>query len=85
MEQTMTVNGWEFQVITLLGHGKGGYSWLVSREGREYVLKQIHHDPVTTMSSGTSSKQRSGIISASGMQAFRFPGCWISTGYRKGS
>ncbi|WP_276889593.1 hypothetical protein [Faecalibaculum rodentium] len=45
MEQTMTVNGWEFQVITLLGHGKGGYSWLVSREGREYVLKQIHHEP----------------------------------------
>lgn len=41
----MTVNGREFKVEQLLGHGKGGYSWLVSRDGRQYVLKQIHHEP----------------------------------------
>lgn len=41
----MTVNGREFTVEKLLGKGKGGYSWLVTDGGREYVLKQIHHEP----------------------------------------
>lgn len=42
---TMTVNGKEYFVRKLLGKGKGGYSWLVSDGEREYVLKQIHHEP----------------------------------------
>lgn len=29
----------------LLGHGKGGYSYLTDCEGREVVLKQLHHEP----------------------------------------
>lgn len=41
----MTVNGQKFQVLRLLGKGKGGYSYLVERDGRQYVLKQIHHEP----------------------------------------
>ena len=41
--ETMELNEKSFQVIRLLGKGKGGYSWLVTREGKEYVLKQIHH------------------------------------------
>ena len=41
----MTVNGKEFQVIRLLGKGKGGYSYLVTDGNQEYVLKQIHHEP----------------------------------------
>ena len=41
----MTCNGKEFQVLKLLGKGKGGYSWLVTDGEREYVLKQIHHEP----------------------------------------
>lgn len=41
----MNVNGKEYTVIKLLGHGKGGYSYLVEKEGKEYVLKQIHHEP----------------------------------------
>ena len=41
----MTVNGIEYEMIRLLGKGKGGYSWLVERDGRQYVLKQIHHEP----------------------------------------
>ena len=41
----MTVNGREFRVLRLLGKGKGGYSWLVTDGAREYVLKQIHHEP----------------------------------------
>ena len=42
---TMDVNGRNFEVIRLLGKGKGGYSYLV-RDGKErFVLKQIHHEP----------------------------------------
>ena len=42
----MTVNGIDYREIKLLGHGKGGYSYLVESEsGEQYVLKQIHHEP----------------------------------------
>ena len=44
MEQ-MTVNGKPYRVLRLLGHGKGGYSYLVSDGTGQYVLKQIHHEP----------------------------------------
>ena len=44
-EQTMTVCGKTYRVIRLLGHGKGGYSYLAEREGLPVVLKQIHHEP----------------------------------------
>lgn len=44
MEQ-MCVNGKKFDCIRLLGHGKGGYSYLVTDGETEYVLKQIHHEP----------------------------------------
>ena len=37
----MTVNGNSFQVLRLLGKGKGGYSYLVTDGEGEYVLKQI--------------------------------------------
>jgi serine/threonine protein kinase len=40
------VNGKIYKVIKLLGHGKGGYSYLVcDNMNCEYVLKQIHHEP----------------------------------------
>ncbi|MGN1344245.1 MAG: hypothetical protein ACI4U3_06675 [Traorella sp.] len=41
----MKVNQKDYQVIQLLGKGKGGYSYLVSDGIQEYVLKQIHHEP----------------------------------------
>ena len=41
----MTVNGEPYRIVRLLGHGKGGYSYLAERDGREVVLKQIHHEP----------------------------------------
>ena len=44
-ENTMTVCGKEFRILRLLGHGKGGYSWLAEREGKQAVVKQIHHEP----------------------------------------
>lgn len=41
----MTVNNKEYTVVKMLGKGKGGYSYLVTDGTREYVLKQIHHEP----------------------------------------
>jgi tRNA A-37 threonylcarbamoyl transferase component Bud32 len=41
----LSVNGKNYQVLKLLGKGKGGYSYLVAEGGQEYVLKQIHHEP----------------------------------------
>ena len=46
------VNQTQYRVIRLLGHGKGGYSYLVKSEGKEYVLKQIHHEPCDYYSFG---------------------------------
>lgn len=53
MEKTMTVNQTEYGITRLLGHGKGGYSYLAypldgggnKDRGSLCVLKQIHHEP----------------------------------------
>ena len=41
----MTLNGKDYAVLRLLGKGKGGYSYLVCDGDKEYVMKQIHHEP----------------------------------------
>ena len=41
----MTVCGKEYDIISLLGHGKGGYSYLAETDGNQVVIKQIHHEP----------------------------------------
>nr|MBR4281026.1 hypothetical protein [Clostridia bacterium] len=41
----ITVNDTDYRVIRLLGKGKGGYSYLVERNGQPFVLKQLHHEP----------------------------------------
>ena len=43
--ETMKVNERDYEVVKLLGKGKGGYSYLVRNEEKSYVLKQIHHEP----------------------------------------
>lgn len=45
MAEKMTVNGREFEIVKLLGKGKGGYSYLATDGAKNYVLKQIHHEP----------------------------------------
>ena len=45
MNDIMTVNGTEYEIIKLLGKGKGGYSYLAQRGEKLFVLKQIHHEP----------------------------------------
>lgn len=52
MKKIMTVNQIDYHVIHLLGHGKGGYSYLVEKDGYQYVLKQIHHEPCEYYSFG---------------------------------
>ena len=41
----MKVNNNTYEIIKLLGHGKGGYSYLVKKDDNLFVLKQIHHEP----------------------------------------
>lgn len=43
--EPIEVNGKLFQIISLLGKGKGGYSYLATDGAKQYVLKQIHHEP----------------------------------------
>ena len=43
--ESLTVNGTKYRIFKLLGKGKGGYSYLAERSGRQYVVKQIHHEP----------------------------------------
>lgn len=54
--ETMTVNDKEYRIIKLLGHGKGGYSYLASDGTQEYVLKQIHHEPCSYYHFGNKIK-----------------------------
>ena len=52
MDDKIVVNGIEYAVIKLLGHGKGGYSYLALHDGKYVVLKQIHHEPCDYYSFG---------------------------------
>ena len=45
METKLCVNEKEYEILRLLGRGKGGYSYLAERDGHFYVVKQIHHEP----------------------------------------
>ena len=44
-KEERTVNGVTYKLERLLGKGKGGYSYLAKVDDKEYVLKQIHHEP----------------------------------------
>lgn len=44
MEQ-LEVNGKSYQILKLLGKGKGGYSYLAKDDSQTVVVKQIHHEP----------------------------------------
>ena len=49
---TVQVCNMDYRIIRLLGHGKGGYSYLAERDGTQAVLKQIHHEPCDYYSFG---------------------------------
>ncbi len=43
--EIITINDKKYNILRLLGKGKGGYSYLVTDGQEEYVCKQIHHEP----------------------------------------
>lgn len=43
--EVMMVNGKAYQIVKLLGKGKGGYSYLAQEGKEQVVVKQIHHEP----------------------------------------
>lgn len=49
LPDVLSVNGKEYRILSLLGKGKGGYSYLAEAIGADgggrFVLKQIHHEP----------------------------------------
>lgn len=52
MQDIIIVNQIEYRIVKLLGHGKGGYSYLVEKDNKFYVVKQIHHEPCEYYSFG---------------------------------
>ena len=52
MKQELTVNGILYRIDRLLGKGKGGYSYLAEKDGHQFVVKQIHHEPCDYYSFG---------------------------------
>ena len=42
---TVILNEKTYEIVKLLGKGKGGYSYLAICEGKQFVLKKIHHEP----------------------------------------
>ena len=52
MDETLYVCGKPYRLLRLLGHGKGGYSYLAESGGEQVVLKQIHHEPCAYYSFG---------------------------------
>lgn len=45
MQEIMPVCGKPYRILKLLGHGKGGYSYLAECGDHPVVVKQIHHEP----------------------------------------
>ena len=52
MDAAVTVCGKKYEIVSLLGRGKGGYSYLAEADGKQFVLKQIHHEPCDYYSFG---------------------------------
>lgn len=45
MDEQLIVCVKPYHILRLLGHGKGGYSYLAEGDGQQVVVKQIHHEP----------------------------------------
>jgi len=45
IDDKIIVSGQNYQIIRLLGRGKGGYSYLARDDQKEVVVKIIHHEP----------------------------------------
>ena len=85
MQEILEVNHVEYKIIELLGHGKGGYSYLAERDGNYYVLKQIHHEPCDYYTFGNKIEAEKMIIIDCRKLESEFLKCWILTLKRKES
>ena len=45
LDKIVVVNNIRYKIIFLIGHGKGGYSYLAVGDGEYRVIKKIHHEP----------------------------------------
>ena len=52
MEPFISISGKTYRILRPLGRGKGGYSYLAECDGRQTVVKQIHHEPCDYYSFG---------------------------------
>lgn len=52
MTDKVVVCNKEYSIKKILGHGKGGYSYLAETDGMQVVVKQIHHEPCDYYSFG---------------------------------
>ena len=84
MNMEVTVNNKPYSVLRLLGKGKGGYSYLVTDGQKEYVLKQIHHEPCDYYQFG--DKLQSELMTMGGYLPLVFPcqSCWKQIMSRSG-
>ena len=45
MQDYIFVNDNQYLIVSFLGKGKSGYSYLATKDNQYFVLKQIHHEP----------------------------------------
>ena len=50
--ESLIACGKKYRIIKFLGRGKGGYAYLAETEGRQAVVKKIHHEPCRYYSFG---------------------------------
>ena len=71
-------------IINLLGHGKGGYSYLAECDGRQVVFKKIHHEPCEYYKFGNkieAERTDYARIKAAGINIDYYPtNCIVNTG-----
>lgn len=69
--ENLKINGNSFAIVKLLGKGKGGYSYLVEKDGKQYVAKKIHHQSCSFYSFG--NKLQSELQDYRILEALRLP------------
>ena len=51
-DEEISVNNTTYRILKLIGHGKGGYSYLGSDGNTEVIIKKIHHEPCSCYNFG---------------------------------
>ena len=70
---TIKVNDREYNIVRLLGKGKGGYSYLAELDGKYLVVKQIHHEPCSYYTFGNKIEAEKNDYIRLGSAGIRIP------------